>query len=62
MFHSAEWDTSVDLTDKRVAVVGTGASAVQIVPSLAKTVKQLYVFQRKPAWVPYRKALYMALM
>ncbi len=50
-FHSAQWDASVNLQGKTVAVVGTGASAVQIVPELAKLVKHLLVFQRTPAYV-----------
>ncbi|EID15301.1 flavin-containing monooxygenase [Mycolicibacterium phlei] len=50
-FHSAEWDHSVDLTGKRVAVIGTGASAIQIVPEIVKDVAELKVFQRTPAWV-----------
>ncbi|MEV4171740.1 NAD(P)/FAD-dependent oxidoreductase [Nonomuraea sp. NPDC049709] len=50
-FHSAEWDHSVDLTGKRVAVVGTGASAVQFVPRLAPAARHLTVFQRTPPWI-----------
>lgn len=50
-FHSAEWDLECSLAGRRVAVIGTGASAVQIVPALAPEVAQLYVFQRTPAWV-----------
>jgi cation diffusion facilitator CzcD-associated flavoprotein CzcO len=50
-FHSAQWDHSVDLTGKRVAVVGTGASAVQLVPEVQKVAAKLSVFQRTPAWV-----------
>ncbi|MCK6510587.1 NAD(P)/FAD-dependent oxidoreductase [Myxococcota bacterium] len=50
-FHSAEWDHSVDLKNKRVAVIGTGASAIQIVPSIVSDVSEMYVFQRSPAWV-----------
>lgn len=50
-FHSARWDPSVDLTGKRVAVIGTGASAVQIVPNIAGQVKQLSVFQRSAPWL-----------
>jgi cation diffusion facilitator CzcD-associated flavoprotein CzcO len=50
-FHSASWDHSVDLTGKRVAVIGTGASAIQIVPAIAKTVGSLHVFQRTPPWI-----------
>ena len=45
-FHSARWDTGVDIAGKRVAVVGTGASAFQIVPEIAKTAAQVTVFQR----------------
>ncbi|NUR86278.1 MAG: NAD(P)/FAD-dependent oxidoreductase, partial [Nonomuraea sp.] len=50
-FHSAQWDHSVDLTGKRVAVIGTGASAVQFVPQLAKQVSELVLFQRTPPWI-----------
>lgn len=50
-FHSAEWDHSVDLTGKRVAVVGSGASAVQIVPAIVDEVGELHVVQRSPNWV-----------
>jgi cation diffusion facilitator CzcD-associated flavoprotein CzcO len=49
--HSAQWDKSIDLTGKRVAVIGTGASAIQVVPQMAKIAGKLYVFQRTPAWV-----------
>jgi cation diffusion facilitator CzcD-associated flavoprotein CzcO len=49
--HSARWDHSYDLSQKRVAVIGTGATAVQIVPEIANTVDNLYVFQRTPIWV-----------
>ncbi|HUR04849.1 MAG TPA: NAD(P)/FAD-dependent oxidoreductase [Nonomuraea sp.] len=50
-FHSAEWDHSVDLTGKRVAVIGTGASAIQFVPRIADRVARLTVFQRTPPWI-----------
>jgi len=50
-FHSAEWDHSVDLTGKRVAVIGTGASAIQIVPEIVGQVGELQLYQRTPAWV-----------
>ncbi len=50
-FHSAQWDHSVDLTDKRVAIIGTGASAIQIVPGIIRKVKELHLYQRTPAWV-----------
>lgn len=49
--HSARWDHDYDFTGKRVAVIGTGASAVQIIPELVKQVGLLKVFQRTPAWV-----------
>jgi cation diffusion facilitator CzcD-associated flavoprotein CzcO len=52
--HSANWDANYDLTDKRVAVIGTGASAIQIVPAIAAQVTQLTVFQRTPAWIMAR--------
>jgi cation diffusion facilitator CzcD-associated flavoprotein CzcO len=50
-FHSARWDHSVDLTGKRVAVVGTGASAIQFVPEIQPLVKELHLFQRTPPWI-----------
>jgi len=50
-FHSSEWDDTVDLKNKRVAVVGTGASAVQIVPSIVSEVEQLTLFQRSAPWI-----------
>jgi len=50
-FHSARWDHGVDLKGKRVAVVGTGASAIQFVPQIAPLVARLDVYQRTPAWV-----------
>ncbi|MCW2628890.1 NAD(P)/FAD-dependent oxidoreductase [Mycobacterium sp.] len=50
-FHSAQWDHSVDLAGKRVAVIGTGASAIQIVPEIVKDVGALQLYQRTPAWV-----------
>ena len=50
-FHSAAWDSTFDPTGKTVAVIGTGASAIQIVPELAKQARQVTLFQRTPAWV-----------
>ncbi|MER6846016.1 flavin-containing monooxygenase [Streptomyces platensis] len=50
-FHSAAWDHSVDLTGRRVAVVGTGASAFQIVPEIAGTASEVTVFMRNPPWL-----------
>ncbi|MBT6278016.1 MAG: NAD(P)/FAD-dependent oxidoreductase [Chromatiales bacterium] len=53
-FHTSRWDYNVDLKDKRVAIIGTGATAVQAVPELAKIVKELYVFQRTPSSIDVR--------
>jgi len=50
-FHSAQWDHSVDLTGKRVAIIGTGASAIQIVPEIIGRVSELQLYQRTPPWV-----------
>jgi cation diffusion facilitator CzcD-associated flavoprotein CzcO len=50
-FHSARWDPSFDASGKRVAVIGTGASAIQFIPELAKQAARLHVFQRTPPWV-----------
>jgi cation diffusion facilitator CzcD-associated flavoprotein CzcO len=51
VFHSARWPRDVDLAGMRVAVLGTGASSVQIVPEIQPEVAELTVFQRTPAWV-----------
>jgi cation diffusion facilitator CzcD-associated flavoprotein CzcO len=51
IFHSARWDHDHDLTGKRVAVVGTGASAIQFVPHVQRAADHLTVFQRTPAWI-----------
>jgi cation diffusion facilitator CzcD-associated flavoprotein CzcO len=51
IFHTARWNHDYDLAGRRVAVIGTGASAVQVVPSIAPQVEKLIVFQRTPAWV-----------
>ncbi|MGE0550758.1 MAG: flavin-containing monooxygenase [Kofleriaceae bacterium] len=50
-FHTARWDHDHNLTGKRVAVIGTGASAVQLIPRIAPLVEQLFVYQRTPPWV-----------
>jgi 4-hydroxyacetophenone monooxygenase len=50
LFHTARWDRNVDLKGKRVAMVGTGASAIQAAPSIAPDVERLVVFQRTPHW------------
>ena len=49
-FHSAEWDHTVDLTGQRVVVIGTGASAVQFVPVVARQAASIELFQRTPNW------------
>ena len=51
VFHSARWDHDYDLRGKRVAMVGTGASAIQIVPAIQPDVRRLTLFQRTPPWV-----------
>jgi 4-hydroxyacetophenone monooxygenase len=50
VFHSSQWQHDIDLKGKRVAVVGTGASAMQLVPAIASEVDQLLIFQRTPIW------------
>lgn len=66
-FHTANWNHDVDLTGKRVAVIGTGASAIQYVPVIQKQVSELILFQRTAPWVmprmnrrarPWKKAMY----
>ena len=53
-FHTSRWDYGVDLAGKTVGIIGTGATAVQAIPELAKTVGQLYVFQRTPSSIDVR--------
>jgi cation diffusion facilitator CzcD-associated flavoprotein CzcO len=50
-FHSARWEHQHDFAGRRVAVIGTGASAAQIVPELAKTAAAVHVYQRTPQWI-----------
>lgn len=50
-FHTAHWDHDADLAGKRVAVIGTGASAVQVIPRIQPSVAKLTVFQRTPPWI-----------
>ncbi|ACI99782.1 flavin-containing monooxygenase [Rhodospirillum centenum] len=66
-FHSQQWDHGYDLTGKRVAVIGTGASAIQFVPRIAPQVARLHLFQRTPPWImprpdrpigPWERAVY----
>lgn len=51
VFHTARWRNDVNLTGKRVAVIGTGASAIQVIPSIQPRVGRLDVYQRTPPWV-----------
>ncbi len=51
VIHTASWDDHADLSGKRVAVIGTGATAVQLIPEIAKVATGLTVFQRTPIWV-----------
>jgi cation diffusion facilitator CzcD-associated flavoprotein CzcO len=55
VFHSARWNHDYDLAGQRVAVVGTGASAIQIVPAIQPAVSELTLFQRTPAWIMPRR-------
>jgi cation diffusion facilitator CzcD-associated flavoprotein CzcO len=70
VFHSARWDHGHDLDGERVAVIGTGASAIQFVPEIQPRVGRLHVFQRTPPWVvphpnrpmkPIERAIYRRL-
>lgn len=60
VMHSAEWDHSVELEGKRIGIVGSAASAVQIIPEVAKTCAQVGVFQRSPNWVIPRNDRFIA--
>ena len=51
VFHSAQWDHDLDLSGRKVAVIGTGASAIQFVPAIQPEVEELHLFQRTPPWV-----------
>jgi cation diffusion facilitator CzcD-associated flavoprotein CzcO len=51
VIHTAQWDDAADLTGKRVAVIGTGATAVQLIPEMARKAAALTVYQRTPIWV-----------
>lgn len=70
LFHSARWPGNFSLAGKRVGLIGTGASAIQVLPAIAEHAAQVQVFQRTPAWVipkpnwsvsPWRRALYRRL-
>lgn len=51
LMHTARWDHSVDLSDKSVAVLGTGSTAAQLIPEIAKVAKKVYSVQRSPTWI-----------
>ncbi len=53
-FHTSRWNYDVDLAGKRVGIIGTGATAVQVIPEIAKVVGELYVFQRTPSSIDVR--------
>ncbi|MEM7340538.1 MAG: NAD(P)/FAD-dependent oxidoreductase [Actinomycetota bacterium] len=53
-FHTSRWDYDIDLTGKRIGVIGTGATAVQVIPEVAKVASELYVFQRTPSTIDVR--------
>jgi len=55
MFHTAAWDHGVPLAGKRIGVIGTGASAVQVLPEIAPLAERLVLFQRTPPWVMPRR-------
>nr|WP_136252194.1 NAD(P)/FAD-dependent oxidoreductase [Ningiella ruwaisensis] len=57
-FHCNDWPDGLDLTNKSVAIVGSGASAIQIIPAIVDKVKTLHVFQRTPHWVLSRPDMY----
>jgi 4-hydroxyacetophenone monooxygenase len=53
LFHSAHWPADLDLTGRRLVVIGTGASSMQIVPAVAGTAEHVTIFQRSPQWAAY---------
>ncbi len=60
-FHSAEWRSDIDLADKKVAVIGTGCSCVQLLPKTAQIAERALVFQRTPHWVSPARDYYKAV-
>jgi cation diffusion facilitator CzcD-associated flavoprotein CzcO len=58
-FHTSRWPHDADVTSKNVGIIGVGATAIQIIPELAKTAKSLTVFQRTPNWVCPALNLYL---
>ncbi|KAI9264199.1 cyclohexanone monooxygenase [Phascolomyces articulosus] len=55
IIHTAYWDSSIDYTNKRIAIIGSGATAIQVIPKLRKVTSHIYSYQRTPAWVLIRK-------
>ncbi len=51
VLHTARWDDSLDLSDKKVAVLGTGSTAAQLVPEVVRVAKKVYSIQRSPTWI-----------
>lgn len=51
MMHTGEWDHEIELTNKKVAVIGTGASAIQVIPNIVDDVDSLHCYQRQPPYV-----------
>lgn len=51
MMHTAEWNSNIDIRNKRVAVIGSGASAVQVIPNIVDIVDTLHCYQRKPPYI-----------
>lgn len=51
LMHTANWDNKYDLKDKRVAVIGAGSSAAQVIPSIIPLVKKLHSFIKSPTWI-----------
>ncbi len=60
-FHTAQWPEGLELAGKRVGVLGTGASAMQVVPAIADVVDELFVFQRSPQWAAPNEKFQVAI-
>jgi 4-hydroxyacetophenone monooxygenase len=58
LFHSARWPEGLDLTGKRLVVIGTGASSMQIVPAVAGTAEHVTIFQRSPQWAAFNSVYF----
>ncbi|KAF1351462.1 FAD/NAD(P)-binding domain-containing protein [Lizonia empirigonia] len=60
VMHSAQWDDDVDLRNKRIAVIGTGSSAAQMLPTLAERASEVTIYQREPHWVLPKPDMYFS--